>query len=284
MKWSYSKGELTSAGWSVLVDDSIPGWKHSGLRVADLKNSSLEIDADHKERLIFAISGSSFDVVYEVSGQKSTTQKMQGRTSVFRGTTDHLYLPMNTKVTIKGNVKVAIAEAPAKNSFPVKFIQASDVPIAIRGAGVSTREVHNFGMPDTLQADRFIVVEVIVPAGNWSGVPCHKHDTYISGKESNLEEIYYFESESHGYFRGYSADEREYDLFTEVHSGDVVLVPYGWHGPVMAAPTGDLYFLNVMAGPDPTREWNATDHPDEVSIRESWKTQKPDPRLPYNAS
>ena len=284
MKWFYPKGQLASSSWSVVVDESISGWKHTGLRVAELKNSRLEIPADNRERLIFAISGSSFEVSYEVAGQVPAIQKMQGRTSVFRGTTDHLYLPINTKITITGDVKVAVAEAPAKNSFPVKFIKASDVPVAIRGAGASTREIHNFGMPDNLQADRFIVVEVVVPAGNWSGVPCHKHDTYVPGKESNLEEIYYFESESKGYFRGFSADEREYDLLTDVRSGDVVLVPFGWHGPAMAAPTGDLYFLNVMAGPDPTREWNVTDHPDEVWIRESWKTQKPDPRLPYNAS
>ncbi len=284
MKWFYPKGQLASSSWSVVVDESISGWKHTGLRVAELKNSRLEIPADNRERLIFAISGSSFEVSYEVAGQVPAIQKMQGRTSVFRGTTDHLYLPINTKITITGDVKVAVAEAPAKNSFPVKFIKAGDVPVAIRGAGASTREIHNFGMPDNLQADRFIVVEVVVPAGNWSGVPCHKHDTYVPGKESNLEEIYYFESESKGYFRGFSADEREYDLLTEVRSGDVVLVPFGWHGPAMAAPTGDLYFLNVMAGPDPTREWNVTDHPDEVWIRESWKTQKPDPRLPYNAS
>ena len=284
MKWFYPKGQLASSSWSVVVDESISGWKHTGLRVAELKNSRLEIPADNRERLIFAISGSSFEVSYEVAGQVPAIQKMQGRTSVFRGTTDHLYLPINTKITITGEVKVAVAQAPAKNSFPVKFIKASDVPVAIRGAGASTREIHNFGMPDNLQADRFIVVEVVVPAGNWSGVPCHKHDTYVPGKESNLEEIYYFESESKGYFRGFSADERDYDLLTEVRSGDVVLVPFGWHGPAMAAPTGDLYFLNVMAGPDPTRDWNVTDHPDEVWIRESWKTQKPDPRLPYNAS
>ena len=284
MKWFYPKGQLASSSWSVVVDESISGWKHTGLRVAELKNSRLEIPADNRERLIFAISGSSFEVSYEVAGQVPAIQKMQGRTSVFRGTTDHLYLPINTKITITGDVKVAVAEAPAKNSFPVKFIKAGDVPVAIRGAGASTREIHNFGMRDNLQADRFIVVEVVVPAGNWSGVPCHKHDTYVPGKESNLEEIYYFESESKGYFRGFSADEREYDLLTEVRSGDVVLVPFGWHGPAMAAPTGDLYFLNVMAGPDPTREWNVTDHPDEVWIRESWKTQKADPRLPYNAS
>jgi len=148
-------------------------------------------------------------------------------------------------------------------------------------------------MPDNLDADRLVVVEVIVPAGNWSGAPAHKHDVYIPGKESNLEEIYYFESavtrgekpasevDPVGYFRGYASDSRAYDVTAEVRSGDVVLVPHGWHGPVSAGPGYDLYFFNIMAGPDPVREWNFTDDPHHAWIRESWKTQSPDPRLPY---
>lgn len=31
--------------------------------------------------------------------------------------------------------------------------------------------------------------------------------------------------------------------------GDTALVPHGWHGPCVAAPGHDLYYLNVMAGP-----------------------------------
>jgi 5-deoxy-glucuronate isomerase len=150
-------------------------------------------------------------------------------------------------------------------------------------------------MPDTLDADRMIVCEVIVPAGNWSGAPSHKHDTYVPGKESNLEEIYYFESavtrgatiggahSPFGYFRGTTADNRPYDVTEEVRSGDVALVPYGWHGPAAAGPGYDLYFFNVMAGPDPERAWNATDHPDQAWIRDSWLSQQTDPRLPYGA-
>ena len=147
-------------------------------------------------------------------------------------------------------------------------------------------------MPDTLEADRMVVCEVIVPAGNWSGSPSHKHDCYIPGKESTLEEIYYFESavtrgattstsSPFGYFRGFSADERPYDVAEEIHSGDVALVPYGWHGPTAAGPGYDLYFFNVMAGPDPERAWNATDHPDHAWIRQTWQSQETDPRLPY---
>ena len=35
-----------------------------------------------------------------------------------------------------------------------------------------------------------------------------------------------------------------------------MLVPHGWHGPAMAAPGYDLYYLNVMAGPG-ERAWQA---------------------------
>ena len=50
---------------------------------------------------------------------------------------------------------------------------------------------------------------------------------------------------------------------------DVVLVPHGWHGPSIAAPGHDLYYLNVMAGP--VRSWQITDHPDQAWIRDTWK-------------
>ena len=70
-----------------------------------------------------------------------------------------------------------------------------------------------------------------------------------------LEEIYYFEvadgpaGPGIGYQRVYGHPGTEIDVLAEVRSGDVVLIPYGWHGPSMAVPGYDLYYLNVMAGP-----------------------------------
>ena len=52
-----------------------------------------------------------------------------------------------------------------------------------------------------------------------------------------------------GYQRVYGTDERPIDVLAEVRTGDLVLVPHGWHGPAMAPPGYDLYYLNVMAGP-----------------------------------
>ena len=297
-QWHYKKGELANADWDLAFDatkSKVAGIKHVGIRVGTVTSAKpLHIAADSQERTIFVLDGSDITVTYTRNDQTETLP-LRGRASVFSGPTDHLYLPINTSAVINGDARIAVGEAPAKNEKPVSLKLREDVPVFIRGAGRETRQVHNFGMPDNLDADRFVVVEVIVPAGNWSGTPAHKHDCYIPGKESNLEEIYYFESalergrvatgavDPVGYFRGYSSDQREFDLTAEVHSGDLVLVPHGWHGPVAAGAGYDLYFFNVMAGPDPLREWNITDDPHHAWIRESWKDQKPDPRLPYKS-
>ena len=72
---------------------------------------------------------------------------------------------------------------------------------------------------------------------------------------------------------------REIDICVEVHSGDMVLMPYGYHGPSMAAPGYDLYYLNVMAGPA-ARVWQFRDDPGHAWIRATWSGQAIDGRLP----
>jgi 5-deoxy-glucuronate isomerase len=128
-----------------------------------------------------------------------------------------------------------------------------------------------------------MVVEVLTPGGNWSSYPPHKHDEQRDD-EAELEEIYYFEVNGHGglgYQRVYSSGpDRQIDLLAEVGSGDVVLVPYGYHGPSMAAPGYDLYYLNVMAGPAEERIWRFCDDPAHAWVRGTWEAQAVDPRLP----
>ena len=68
-------------------------------------------------------------------------------------------------------------------------------------------------------------------------------------------------------------------MLEEVHDRDTVLVPYGWHGPCVAAPGFDMYYLNVMAGPAAERVWKISDHPDQTWVRDTWKTQSIDSRL-----
>ena len=135
-----------------------------------------------------------------------------------------------------------------------------------------------------LRAD---AVEVLTPASNWSSYPPHKHDEERPG-ESQLEEIYYFETAAEdgagdhdavafGLQRVYgSGPGREIDVCTEVRAGDAVLVPHGWHGPSVAAPGYHLYYLNVMAGPGTDRAWNICDDPAHGWVRATWEDQEID--------
>ena len=73
---------------------------------------------------------------------------------------------------------------------------------------------------------------------------------------------------------------RPIEVLAEVRTGDVVLVPHGWHGPSMAAPGYDLYYLNVMAGPGEQRAWLICDDPAHGWVRGTWDGLEVDPRLP----
>ncbi|MFC9295908.1 5-deoxy-glucuronate isomerase, partial [Streptomyces sp. NPDC057010] len=223
-------------------------------------------------------------------GSRSQLFELRGRKGVFEAVTDFVYLPRDgwAEVTSERGGRFALAGARCDNRLPARYGPAADVPVELRGAGNCSRQVNNFGAAHTFVCDRLIAVEVLTPGGNWSSYPPHKHDTHAPGEESRLEEIYYFEIAPHGdtpgvgYQRVTPSPAGKTDILTEVRTGDAVLIPDGWHGPSIAAPGHDMYYLNVMAGPPgEPREWLIRDHPDHAWIRGSWDGQDIDPRLPF---
>jgi 5-deoxy-glucuronate isomerase len=182
--------------------------------------------------------------------------------------------------------RFALPGARCARRLPARYGAAEGVSVELRGAGQASRQVNNFCLPGTFEADKLIALEVLTPAGNWSSFPPHKHDTERDG-ESMLEEIYYFEvdQDGPGYQRVYtSGPGREIDVCAEVRSGDAVLIPHGWHGPSMATPGYHLYHLNVMAGPGTERAWRIRDDPAHAWVRDSWADQEIDPRLPLTST
>lgn len=289
--WFHRRGSLAREQWESVVDDATPGWAHTGIRVAELaENDRLELTEPGVERIVVPLSG-SFTVVHSEDGASATTE-LAGRVSVFDGPSDVLYLSAASTAVITGSGRVAVATSPTTEIRPTRYIPAKDTPVELRGTGASSRQVHNFGTPQALDAARLIVCEVITPAENWSSYPPHKHDEHVPGHESRLEEIYYFEAAptrggkgaedaAFGMFSTYSSPAGEIEINAMVCSGDIALVPYGYHGPAVAAPGYDLYYLNVMAGPDPERQWLISDDPAHAWVRESWEGQQRDPRLPF---
>jgi len=290
-RWFYRRGSLARGGWESVVDAHTPGWAHTGIRIAHIApGDSLALSEQGIERIIVPLSGSF--TVSHFEGSSTVTTHLRGRGSVFDGPTDVLYLSSSSTALLTGEGRVAITTSPTDVVKPSRHIAAGETPVELRGAGRSSRQVHNFGTPQALDAARLIVCEVITPAENWSSYPPHKHDEHVPEHESRLEEIYYFEAApvagsdaaddaAFGMFSTYSSPAGEIDINAMVRTGDIALVPYGYHGPAVAAPGYDLYYLNVMAGPDPERAWLISDDPAHAWVRDTWNGQAIDPRLPY---
>ncbi len=295
-RWVLPLGSATGDGWDVVVDARHAGWEHTRLHVATLAGDDSRTVAlgDH-EVVVVPLSGSVRVEVVDAEGVRHEAH-LAGRPSVFAGATDVAYVGRGSELTVtaaeEGVARVALAGSTATRAQapkPFRHVGVDEVPVELRGAGTASREVRGFGLPDVLDADSVLVCEVVTPAGNWSSWPPHKHDEHREGAETALEEIYYFEARSTddrgtdpvGYQRVYgSSAERPLDVLAEVRTGDVVLVPHGWHGPAMASPDAELYYLNVMAGPGPERAWRICDDPAHAWVRDRWAAEPVDPRLP----
>jgi 5-deoxy-glucuronate isomerase len=297
VRWFLPTGAARRDGCEVVVDDSLPGWQHTGLRVVVLDpGETWSVEEHGWEYVVVPLSGSAAVTSTDPGGGRHEA-KLSGRASVFAGPTDVAYAPEGSRLTVTGTAtgsRIAVCAARVRatgglNGF--RHIHPDEVPVELRGAGSCSREVRNFGVPESLDADSIIACEVVTPAGNWSSYPPHKHDEERDGLETELEEIYYFECRAAGgrggedvdpvgYQRVYGSAERPIDILAEVRTGDVVLVPHGWHGPSMAAPGYDLYYLNVMAGPGDKRAWLICDDPSHGWVRQTWEGLAVDPRLP----
>ena len=294
--WCHPSGALASDGWDCVVDGSMPGWTHTGLRTATLTTGDeLVLDLADQEAVVVPVSGGLTVEVVTVGA--TDTFELAGRAGVFAGPTDVAYAPPGSTLRLRTpapltdadavRVAVCLARTTGATGIPARHLPAAEVPVELRGAGIASRQVRNFGVPGVLDAHRIIACEVVTPAGNWSSWPPHKHDTDRPGVEAELEEIYWFETQptdergtdAVGYQRVYGTTDRSIDVLAEVRTGDVVLVPHGWHGPAVAAPDADLYYLNVMAGPGAERAWLICDDPAHAWVRGTWPDLPVDPRL-----
>lgn len=280
------RASTAADGWSLQIGPEQAGWDYSGLRILTLDpRESRTFATGACEYVVLPLSGSA---EVHVDGEHLT---LQGRGSVFSRVSDFAYLPRDTTVTItsRDGGRFALPHARCERALPVRYVPAEKVSVELRGAGSCSRQVNNFCSADSFEADRLIAVEVLTPAGNTSSYPPHKHDEDRPGEESALEEIYYFEmtggpnAPGAAYQRVYGGGEHPVDLLAEVRDGDAVLIPRGWHGPSIALPGYDLYYLNVMAGPG-ERVWNICDDPDHAWVRSTWDDQQIDPRLPLTGT
>jgi 5-deoxy-glucuronate isomerase len=275
-------GSMAANGFALELTPESVGWEYASLRIVNLEpRQTVDLATLDHEMIVLPIEGSCTVVV------DSERFDVEGRTGVFARVSDFVYAPRDAHLSIFSEFggRFALPGAHARKRLEPRYQPASATPVELRGAGDCSRQLVNFCTPQSFDADRLIAVEAYVPHGNWATYPPHKHDTEGEG-ETALEEIYYYEiadgpdGQGMCYQRVYASDERPIDVLAEVRTGDAVLIPHGWHGPSMAAPGYNAYFLNVMAGPGDVRAWKVCEDPSHTWVRDGWSNEPVDPRLP----
>ena len=276
------KESLAAPGFSAVVTPENAGWTFAGLRVLSLAaGESRVLETGPEEMAIVPLRGG---VLVECEGSRFD---LKGRRSVISRVTDFAYVPRDATFTLTSaeGGEFALPSARARRRLRPAYGPAEKVPIEIRGRGGATRQINNFCAPGVFETDRLTAVEVLTPPGNWSSYPPHKHDEERPG-EAILEEIYYFRLEgeaSFGLHKTYASD-GAFDVTSTVRDGDIFLVPRGYHGPSIAPPEHTLWYLNVLAGPAEQRSMNFCDDPRHHWIRDSWRSQAIDPRVPMSGA
>lgn len=211
----------------------------------------------HYGRII--LSADDAPVRVEPGGMETGLVCLKGETLIaVEGSTYHLvpydaiYVPRETPFEVRAGASgcdLAEIAAPVDQTYPVQFVSYADVQKDpglhfAAGADASRREV-NIVLGKNVQAGRIMAGVTFSQPGNWTSWPPHEHAVLA-------EEAYLYIDMPHPAFgvQLVYADDRNPELATIVHEGDIVLMPQGYH-PNVAAPGQPINFLWMMAA---TRE------------------------------
>lgn len=240
------------------------GWTHVGFRAVRLAAGESETVTTGTRELCVVILTGTVDVT--IDGK--TFSNLGTRNSVFEEVSPAaVYVPIGKTVAVRASrdSEVALCTAPGGSAAgTVRVLDPATMRRSVRGKGTNTRYVCDILPHDDPTAAHLLVVEVLTPASHSSSYPPHKHDIEQPPVETQLEETYYHRlNPPQGFaFQRVYTDDRSIDEACAVENHDVVMVPRGYH-PVVAPHGYDLYYLNVMAGPnrfwvfknDPAHEW-----------------------------
>ena len=104
-------------------------------------------------------------------------------------------------------------------------------------------------LDEKFDSEHFYIGEGMIPSGNWSGYPSHRHDVNNPPNELDMEETYFYlfdPPQGFGFQSVYKPDGSLNEAY-RVQSYDTVAIAEGYH-PLVGAPGYQMYYLWTMAG------------------------------------
>ena len=195
----------------------------------------------------FVLMGGNF----AARGDGWSFEVADGRKNPFTGKPHCLYLPRHTAYTLTAlsDVELAYNASPVtRDTAKPTLIKPEDTRhISLRTDNwTRTSEII---LDEKFDSEHFYIGEGMIPSGNWSGYPSHRHDVNNPPAELDMEETYFYlfdPPQGFGFQRVYASD-GSWDEAYPVKAYDTVAIAEGYH-PLVGAPGYQMYYLWTMAG------------------------------------
>ena len=226
------------------------------------KGTTYEGDTAETEVALVLIGGN-----FAAKGEGFAFEVKDGRKSPFTGKPHCLYLPRHTKyvITALSDVELAYNGSPvSRDTAKPTLIKPEDTRHIALGKDNWTR-TSEIILDEKFDSEHFYIGEGMIPSGNWSGYPSHRHDVNNPPNELDMEETYFYlfdkvgagageANEGFGFQSVYTPAGVAAKKFGErlneayrVENYDTVAIAEGYH-PLAGAPGYNMYYLWTMAG------------------------------------
>ena len=226
------------------------------------KGEAYSADTKETEVALVLIGGN-----FAAKGSDWSFEVTDGRVSPFTGKPHCLYMPRRTAYTITAlsDVELAFQSSPVtRDTAKPTLIKPEDTRHISLGKDNWTR-TNEIILDEKFDSEHFYIGEGMIPSGNWSGYPSHRHDNDNPPAELDMEETYFYlfdkvgadagkPNEGFGFQAVYTPEGEAARKFGEhlneayrVSSYDTVAIAEGYH-PLAGAPGYNMYYLWTMAG------------------------------------
>ena len=250
-------------GYNRILKPGERGMKLTGFGLLCLQAGQRHVaDTDVCEVALVVLGGTC-----RVVGDGFDFPEVGGRADVFSGKPHTVYLPRHTayEVVASSDVEIAVNESPSsRDTARPTVITPEMTRELVIGRDNFTRRA-TIVLDETFDAEHFYIGEGLIPSGNWSGYPPHRHDVDNPPEEIDMEEVYFYRfnpPQGFGIQKVYTPDGRIDETYTVKHN-DTVAIAEGFH-PLCGAPGYAMYYLWTMCGAvnrglisskDPAHDW-----------------------------
>ena len=242
-------------GYNKVFDVGEYGMKLTQFGILKLAKGTIYESNTRENEVAFVLLGGNFEAAF-IHGNgciaiADECAVKDGRTSPFTGKPHCLYLPRRTKyaITALSDVELAYNASPVtRETAKPTLIKPEDTRHIELGKDNWTR-TSEIILDEKFDSEHLYIGEGMIPSGNWSGYPSHRHDVNNPPNELDMEETYFYlfnPPQGFGFQSVYKPDGSLNEAY-RVQNYDTVAIAEGYH-PLVGAPGYQMYYLWTMAG------------------------------------